>query len=192
MLESTKCKWLVKTFEGGEKVRIDPDTLYLIKQGAVKISTYDLSGKTIILGYWGKGDVVGQSLTKIDPYEIKCLISTEVDCVPYPDWHQVAKEIRSCYQDAEKLLYILGQNGVEEKLLELLIYLGNKFGSIQANGKAILLPLSHRELAEFLGATRVSITRSMNKLQSKKLIEYPKRGTIILHTSQISRLNYKI
>ncbi|MGB5636222.1 MAG: Crp/Fnr family transcriptional regulator, partial [Waterburya sp.] len=156
MLESTKCKWQVKTFNRGEKISLDFDILYLIKEGGVKISTYDLSGKIIILGYWGKGDVVGQSLSKIETYEIECLTSVEVECVPYQDWHIVAKEIRNCYQDAQKLLYVLGQSSVEEKLLELLVYLGYKFGSVQENGKAILLPLAHRDLAEFLGVTRVS------------------------------------
>ena len=97
-------------------------------------------------------------------YEVECLSAIEIECVPYPEWDCLAKKIRNCYQDAERLVYILGQNSIEEKLLELLIYLGGKFGSIQANKKAILLHLSHRELAEFLGATRVSITRSMNSL----------------------------
>lgn len=192
MLESTKCKWQVKTFSCGEKIYLDFDILYLIKEGAVKISTYDLSGKIIILGYWGKGDVVGQSLTQIEPYEIECLTFVEVECVPYQDWHIVAKQIRNCYQDAEKLVYILRQTTVEEKLIELLVYLCQKFGSVQENGRAILLPLTHRALADFLGVTRVSITRSINTLQSKKFLVCPKRGSIILHTSEISTVNYKI
>ena len=192
MLEGTNCKWQRKTFKRGNNIPLDVDFLYLIKEGAVKISTYDLSGKIIILGYWGQGDIVGQSLTRIDPYEIECLTKVEVQCVPYHDWHLVAKEIRNCQQDAEQLLYVLGQSSVEEKLIELLIYLGRKFGHIQENGKAILLPLSHKALADFLGVTRVSITRSMNRLQSKKFITCPKRGSIILRTSEISRLNYRI
>lgn len=189
MLESTKYKWQVKTFNRGEKIYLDFDILYLIKQGGVKISTYDLSGKIIVLGYWGKRDIVGQSLTQIDPYEIECLTFVEVECVPYQDWHIVTKEIRNCYQDAQKLLYVLRQSTVEGKLLELLVYLGQKFGSVQENGKVILLPLSHRALADFLGVTRVSITRSMNTLQSKKFIACPKRGSIILRTSEISTVN---
>ncbi len=192
MLENTEYKWQIETFKCGEKIVADADILWSIKQGTVKISTYDLEGRIIILGYWGKNDVVGQPLTKIDPYEIECLTPVKATSVPYRDWHYLSKEIRNCFQDAEKMLYILGQKNIDEKLTELLIYLGNKFGDIHERGKAILLPLSHQELANFLGTTRVVITRAINRLQSKKMIENPKRGLIILHISGIDRLNYKI
>ena len=63
---------------------------------------------------------------------------------------------------------------------------------MQINGQAILTLLKYKDLAEFLGTTRLSIIQSMNKLQSRKLVEYSKTGEIILRISEISRLNYKI
>lgn len=192
MLEITKQKWQVKTFEVGEQITNDANSLWFIKQGAVKISTYDSDGKIVVLGYWGKKDVVGQPLSKIAPYKIECLTLVEADCVPSQDWHYITKEIRNCYQDAEKLLYILKQNSVEEKLIELLVYLGGKFGSVRENKTAILLPLTHRELAEFFGVTRATIVAAMNRLQSRKILDNPRQGTVILHTSEIETLKYKI
>lgn len=190
MLEITKQKWQVKTFNSSDKIVVEADTLLLIKQGAVKTSTYNSGGKIVVLGYWGEGDVVGQPLTKIAPYQIECLTPVEADCVPNRDWQYIAKEIRNCYQDAEKLLYILKQNSIEEKLIELFIYLGGKFGLDRENKQAILLPLTHRELAEFFGVTRANIVAAMNKLQSKNILENPRQGTIILHTSKTERLEY--
>ena len=192
MLEISPCKWQAKTFASRDKIITDVDTLWLIRQGAVKVSTYDSSGKIIVLGYWGKGDVVGRSLSRLNPYEIECLTPVEADCIPYRDWHLVAKEVRNCYQDTEQLLYILKQASLEDKLIELLVYLGGKFGSAEGRGKAILLPLTHRELAEFFGVTRANIVAVVNKLQCKKIIDNPKQGKIILHPSEIARLEYKI
>ena len=90
------------------------------------------------------------------------------------------------------MIYVLAQKDVEEKLLELLIYLGDKFGVKHELGKAIALPLTHRDLSKLLNITRVSVTRSMNRLQTKKYILNPKRGEIILRISEIPRLAYKI
>ena len=192
MLEISQRKWQTKTFASRDKIIADMDTLWSIGQGAVKVSTYDSSGKIIVLGYWGKGDVVGRSLSRLDPYEIECLTFVEADCIPYRDWHLVAKEVRNCYQDAEQLLYILKQANLEDKLIELLIYLANKFGSIEEKDKVIMLPLTHRELAEFFGVTRANIVAEINKLQCKKIIDNPRQGKIILHPSEIARLEYKI
>ena len=192
MLEISPCKWQAKTFASRDKIITDVDTLWLIRQGAVKVSTYDSSGKIIVLGYWGQGDVVGRSLSRLNPYEIECLTPVEADCIPYRDWHLVAKEVRNCYQDAEQLLYILKQASLEDKLIELLVYLGGKFGSVEGKDKAILLPLTHRELAEFFGVTRANIVAVVNKLQCRKIIDNPKQGQIILHPSEIARLEYKI
>lgn len=192
MQENVQHPWQIKTFDCGEKITNDTDTLWLIKQGAVKISTCDLKGKVLILGYWGKGDVVGQAITQISPYDIECLTPVETACVPYQDWHFLAKEIRNCYQNAERIIYVLGQNSVEEKLLELLIYLGDKFGVIHGQEKKIMLPLSHRELANFLRTTRVSITRAMNRLQTKNFIDNPKRSLIILRLAEIPQIDFLI
>lgn len=135
---------------------------------------------------------VGRTLSRLDPYEIECLTPVEADCIPYRDWHLVAKEVRNCYQDAQQLLYILKQACLEDKLIELLVYLGSKFGCAEGKSKAISLPLTHRELAEFFGVTRANIVAVINKLQCRKIIDNPRQGVIILHPSEIVRLEYKI
>ena len=109
MLTDNYHTWQIVTFDCGTKISPDPNTLWSIRQGAVRISTYDLEGKAVILGYWGKADVVGQPLIKISPYEIECLTPVEAFAVPEQDWHRLAREIRSCDRDAERLLYVLGQ-----------------------------------------------------------------------------------
>ena len=190
--QCTQCTWQTKTFATRNKIIADVDTLWFIKQGAVKVSTYDSSGRIIVLGYWGKGDVIGRSLSRLNPYEIECLTPVEADCIPYRDWHCIAKEVRNCYQDAEQLVYILKQASLEDKLIELLVYLSGKFGFVEERGKAILLPLTHRELAEFFGVTRANIVAVINKLQSRKIMENPRQGVVILNTSKIERLEYKI
>lgn len=192
MLNNSLPEWQTIKYERGSKIVSELDSLWLVKQGIIKNFTYDPEGQKVILGYWGKGDVIGQTMTYFDAYEIECLSAVELAIVPYLDWHYLAKEIRHCFQDLERLIYIFSQKNIEEKLLELLIYLGDKFGYHHQLGKAIAIPLTHRELSLWLNTTRVSITRSLNKLETKNYIAIPQRGTIILRTTEIPRLNYKI
>lgn len=192
MLKDVQLKWQTNTFDSGAKISAEPDTLWLIKQGAVKTITYDLSGTIIILGYWGKGDVVGQSLSQRNIYEMECLTPVKAERVPYRCWDCLAKEIRKSYQDIENIIYILRQETTEKKLIELLVYLSSKFGIFKEGDRAISLPLTHKELADFFGVTRASIVMAINKLQSKKILDNPRQGLIILHISKMTEFEYKI
>lgn len=191
MFNNSRPKWQIVKYARGTKIAPDCNNLWLIKRGTVKVFTYDLEGSTIILGYWGERDIVGQIITNFDPYEIECLTPVELAIVPYQDWHYIAKEIRNCFQDLERLIYIHCQKNVVEKLLDLLIYLSDKFGIVCERGQEISISLTDRDLSQILNITRVSVTRSLNLLQSKKYIEIPKRGKIILRTTEIPRRNYK-
>ena len=192
MFNSSRPQWQMVKCDRGSKISWDLNTLWLIQEGIVKVFTYDLSGRVVILGYWGKGDVIGQTSNNFNFYEIECLSAVKLATVPYQDWHYIAKEIRSCFQDSERLIYALAQKNIEEKLLEVLIYFGDKFGQKHELGKAIVIPLTHNDLSQLLNITRVSVTRSMNRLQTKNYIVNPKRGEIVLRTSEIPRLAYKI
>lgn len=187
MTEKNQNRWQTAKFYRGNKVSCKQNTLYLIEQGLVRVSTCHLD-RRIVLGYWGKNDVIGKPIMYFDFYEIECLATVVLAIVPDNDWYYLAKEIRRCFQDLEKTIYVLSQRSVEEKLLELLIYFGDKFGSNCDRGKEIILPLTHLDFAQYLNTTRVSITRSFQQLQIKKYIEIPKRGKIILHLSQISKI----
>ena len=44
-----------------------------IESGVVRSLTWTEEGEMIVLGIWGKGDIVGSSLSASRPYEIECL-----------------------------------------------------------------------------------------------------------------------
>ena len=66
MLENNNfLKWQQKTFLDGATIIADPNILWLINRGIVKTSTWDREENPIVLGYWGRGDVVGQPLSRM-------------------------------------------------------------------------------------------------------------------------------
>ena len=60
-----------ESYDPGEQLPVEINYLWLIVEGVVKSYTINQEGKTIILGFWGKQEVVGKSLSSVSPYFIQ-------------------------------------------------------------------------------------------------------------------------
>lgn len=189
MLNNSHVQWQPKKFQVGDRIVGDHNTIWLINQGIVKTSTWDEEGRILVLGYWVLGDVVGQPLSRIKPYTIECLTPVEVAGVPCQYWSYLSHAICSHHQDTEKLLYIFRQKTVYQKVIEFLLFLAHKIGAEHKQGKLINIPLTHQELADAIGTTRVNITKIINSLEQKNLINRPERGYIILRQNLLAKFN---
>lgn len=156
------------------------NSLWLIKKGVVRTLTWNEIGKTIILGYWGEGDIVGLPLSKVDPYQAQCLNVVEAICLPWEKCSYLFKEISHCVGQTDELLRIVRTEKMYERLTKLLIWLAQKFGSKVSQGILIELRLTHHELADMIGSTRVTVTRLLNQLDKEKIIVRPCRFSIII------------
>lgn len=167
-------------FDKGAVITQTPATFWLITKGAVKTLTWDETGKVITLGYWGAGDVIGLPFSAVDPYEVQCLSNVEARSVPDCHSSQYAKEITFCLRQTDELLRILRIERMYYRLYQLLLWLGNKFGDRVAEGILINIRLTHQELADLIGSTRVTVTRLLNQLETEQKILRPGRFNIIL------------
>jgi CRP-like cAMP-binding protein len=157
-----------------------PNSLWRIEQGAVRIVTWNEEGAVSTLGYWGMQDVVGQPMSSVIPYEIRCLTKVQVSLLPRALWMQAIDAIIKQKQQTEELLVILGQNPAAQRLWLLLTFLSQKFGRNVEQGRLIDLRLTHQELAETVNFTRVSVTRTLQYLEAEKKLLRVSRGRLIL------------
>jgi CRP-like cAMP-binding protein len=67
----------------------ESDFFWKITAGVVRTITWTEEGDMIVLGIWGKGDIVGSSLSATRPYEIECLAETIVQPIPL-SFHSIA------------------------------------------------------------------------------------------------------
>ena len=167
-------------FDKGDIIPQTNNSLWLIKKGVVRTLTWNETGKTIILGYWGEGDLVGLPLSKVDPYQAQCLNVVEAICIPWEKCSYLFKEISHCVGQTDELLRIIRTEKMYERLTKLLIWLARKFGSQVSQGILIELRLTHHELADMIGSTRVTVTRLLNQLDKEKIIMRPCRFSIIV------------
>src|SRR5919202_5279031 len=96
-----------RSFSRRDLIPLEPDALWHITWGAVRTLTWNEEGTPTTLGYWGPGDVVGQPLSRIQPYQIECLTSVEVSYIPLHQYHQALDAIFLHIQQAEELLNII-------------------------------------------------------------------------------------
>jgi CRP-like cAMP-binding protein len=160
------------------------DAVWLIRRGVVKVLTWDQEGETVTLGYWGEGDLVGRPLSRVQPYEMQCCTAVEADCIPLDRNSCLSSAICRHVQQTEHLLCSFRRDRPRERCLKMLIQLSHKFGCPAEKGQRIDLRLTHRELAEMIGVTRVSITRTLSEFQRQGLIDRSEGRIIVLPAAE--------
>jgi CRP-like cAMP-binding protein len=158
--------------------------LWKIESGVVRTLTWLEDGTTVTLGLWGVGDVVGRVLSTAEPYQIECLTPVEVTLLSLDKWYQVNEAIIRHSQQIQELLQIVHCRSVDASLLKLLAWLAKKFGQEVEKGQLIELRLTHQEISETIGTTRVTVTRLLNDFEKQGIIQRLPRKFIVLQGKQ--------
>lgn len=160
------------------------DCLWQIETGVVRTLTWLEDGTTVTLGLWGPGDVVSRVLSKADPYQIECLTAVEATVLPLDRWHLVNEAIIIHVHQLQEFLEILHCRSVDASLLRLLTWMAKKFGQEVERGSLIELHLTHQEISEIIGTTRVTVTRLLNTFERQGLIKRLPRKFMVMHGQQ--------
>ena len=166
-----------RIFSRREMIPPRQDVLWRIDRGAVRTYTWSEQGTLITLGYWGKGDIVGHSLSRVHPYQIECLTSVEASLIPIKFWDEAMEAMLSHIQQTEELLSIVHRKPVSLRLWQFLNWLGRKFGREVERGQLIDIAITHQEIAEVINTTRVSVTRMLQQFEEE--------GAILRHQRQL-------
>lgn len=162
---------------------LPPETgLWLIESGVVRVLTIDEDGTQIVLGLWKAGHIVGPRLSHVIPYDIQCL--TKVTAFALPQSYCCPSQMLLFHiQQTEELFRIVRSGSVEKRLQQFLIWLFKTFGNRTKQGWELDLPFTHQDVADTIGATRVTVTRLMGQFQQEGVINWSKQTRILLDQS---------
>ena len=169
-------------FHPGEELPLQTNLLWLIVSGVVKSYTISEEGAAVTLGFWGTEDLVGKSLSKVEPYVSQCISNVEAIAVPQSQWDLVSQNLWHQAKQIQQLTFIVRNNRTAKRLWLLLEWLAFKFGREIELGKLIDFKLTHQELAEAIGTTRITVTKTLNQFEREGLILRPRSKFIILKT----------
>jgi CRP/FNR family transcriptional regulator len=140
----------------------------------------------LILEMAGPGEMIGLSASMSGmPYEVSAetLHPSQVSFVLRQDfvrfvncfpevYHAVIRQINSQYAQACEQLRTVGlSTTAQEKLARLLLHWSSKDKQASASAH-IKVPLTHEQIAECVGATRETVTRTLSEFKNKHLVRF--------------------
>jgi CRP-like cAMP-binding protein len=150
-----------------------------IESGVVRSLTWTEEGEMIVLGIWGKGDIVGSSLSATRPYEIECLTKTIAQPIPCSYLVDMTEDLLQYIRHNEEFIKIVHNRSIELSIVRLLNWLANRFGQAVEGGHLIDLLLTHQEISEIVGTSRVTATRIVGSLVERGIIQRHQRHFIV-------------
>ncbi|MBY6135238.1 Crp/Fnr family transcriptional regulator [Nocardioides marinus] len=174
----------------------DPgDALYAIVEGALELSVLSASGRKLSLDMMRPGAVFGE-ITLFDPGErTATAIATEASLVLRLRSGDVLEQIRRHPDLAADLLRLAGQrmrwmnNQLNEQVfLPMPVRLARKLAYLAPEGSDGRISLSQAELAEFVGATREAVSKTLATWKRNGLISVSRGGVQILDRNALAVL----
>jgi CRP/FNR family transcriptional regulator, cyclic AMP receptor protein len=184
-------------FVEGEEAR----GVYILCSGRVKQTMLSAAGRTLIVNVVEPGQVLGVSAAMLGkPYELtaETLMPSQVDFIRRDDFlrfvqkyplaamkltMQLSDNCAAAHNDIRALG--LAQN-TGDKLARLLVNWSERTGTRVANGIRMTVLLKHEEIAQMIGATRETVTRTLSDFRRQKLLEV--KGSTFIVADDLQRL----
>ncbi|MGD9683339.1 MAG: Crp/Fnr family transcriptional regulator [Candidatus Obscuribacterales bacterium] len=171
----------------------DPcDAIFFIEKGRVRVTRLSPEGKTVILALLGPGELIGEAAWEYGEHD------SYAETLDESRIYQIGRDafqnfIRQNPEFGLRLIQILGgrlkqaQARIEDlvfrqvpsRVARLLLTLAENHGRVTPSGIRVEFPLTHQEIADMVGSSRVTVTQILNRFRSSNWIDIEsKRVTI--------------
>ena len=158
-------------------------SVYFILDGWVKIRTHNVDGKEVTLNIVGKGEVIGEMAALEEApraTDAITLTPTTISSIPAQDFVNLLNSdplagVRLAQVMSKRLRQLNRRLRLREadslsRVADTLLFLAEGQGKETTQG--VEIPnLPHRELSSISGLARETVTRSLTKLEKKRLIK---------------------
>lgn len=196
---------VMKEYKKGQPIFFAGDSseaIYLLKSGMVKIYWINVEGKELTLAFLKPGEIFGELALIDEPTRDTAAIAYEdsIICImgkkamlelmaDMPDIIlRVMKIIGFRRKVVENRLQDLLFKNAHCKLAELILNLGEEYGTRDLKGTLIGIKLTHRELANLVGTNRETVSFAIGDLKKEGLIEIEGKRIIIRNEEGLKRL----
>lgn len=156
----------------GADAELPSQCCWRIDMGYLRLMSLNEAGEYMALGVWGPGDLVIPNVLGVAHQKLLSLSPIQAEqWNPTPEEEQLF--ILDHLRQVSTLLVLSRHRPVEDRLLNLLTWLGERFGRVSSLGVSLSaseMNLSHRNLAEFAGTTRVTVTKALTRFKREGMI----------------------
>ncbi len=158
-------------FKRRDRIPVDTYTLWQVNSGLVRTITWNEDGDVVPLGLWSPGSIIGVPISQVEPCELQCLSVVELVRLPL-DYTLTIDMLLKHTAQVNRLLQIMHCRQIQERLLQFACWLAENFGQPTSHGRLITIRLTHQEIAETIGTSRVTVTRFIKELESAGLMRW--------------------
>ncbi len=176
------------------------ENLYIVVEGRVKLTMLSPAGKEKVISILQEGDILGEmSLFDQDKHPISAEVIDEARLVilSFEDLENIIREqpgvaIKIINAMAKKTRLLTSQirelvfQDAEGRLASLIMRFVEDFGIEVKSGKIIDLVLTHQEIANLMGSSRVTVTKLINQFIDEEVIKLYKRKIVVTDASKLS------
>ncbi|MBB6172839.1 CRP-like cAMP-binding protein [Nocardiopsis mwathae] len=174
----------------GEPVR----RVFVVHSGYLKVFARSRDGEEILSAIFGPRDLVGAASSALRPptwrHTVRAAGEVRVTAIPRRyfrifllDHPRVALELNGyiahLLSDSDQRFLDMSTRGIEARLSRLLATLAERFGYEVDGGTEIAAPMTQKELASFIGASEVSVSRALQQLRRDGVVETGYRRLLV-------------
>jgi CRP/FNR family nitrogen fixation transcriptional regulator len=172
------------------------DYLYKVVSGAVRTYKVLIDGRRQVGGFYLPGDIFGLETGEEHTFSAEAITESKVlvinhsalvarartdQEVAFHLWSLTGRELRRLQ---DHLLLLI--KNAPERVAAFLLSMAERISA----DNSVELPMSRRDIADHLGLTIETISRSLTQIENTGAIEFPSRRRFVLHDrSALNRLN---
>jgi CRP/FNR family transcriptional regulator len=161
----------------------DPRThVFQVEEGTIVIYKVLPDGRRQVIGFAYPGDLLGLGTSADHMFNAQATSAAKVRCLGAHALEEAAAHDAALalklYQAislelsaARNLLISIGQQSALERVAAFLVALDRKTGVADGSGSMIRLPMRRSDIADFLGLTIETVSRTLTKLRVMQVIE---------------------
>lgn len=190
--------FVVRSYRKNQVIFLEEDTgnyMYVVLGGKVKVTKSSPGGKETILAIHRPGDFFGEMALldgKTSPATVSAMEDCRIISISSTDFHHMLMRNEKVVQQIIKVLCArlrqvwsqiqsLSYSNADSRIRLGLLQLARRHGVQDSRGIIIDLKITHQELAEMVGTSRETVTRTLAQLQKQGIIVVDHRRIIVLN-----------
>jgi CRP/FNR family transcriptional regulator, anaerobic regulatory protein len=175
--------------------------LYVVRSGAFRTSTIDSQGEVQVLGFHLPGEIMGLDAIASGQHECsaEALMKSSACEVPYDRLEAVAQELPGLQQQLMRVisrevqhdqrhLVMIGRKVALERLAIFLHSLSQRLERVRRDPHLFVLPMSRRDLANYLGLVVETVSRLFSRLSELGVIAVERKTIRIRDPAKLRKL----
>ncbi|MGV2828736.1 helix-turn-helix domain-containing protein [Myxosarcina sp. GI1(2024)] len=165
---------LLQVYKKGEEIPLFDSGIWQVARGVVQLSKISHDGQEVILGWATANSSFGNWYNEHYSYRVLALSNVYVKRYSPKDIEKnpvLARRLLAQLSirliKLEQLLAVTGLRKTEERLWQLLLILKQEMGQAITEGTRLQIRFTHKNLADIIGTTRVTVTRILGEIQQK-------------------------